>query len=74
MYYVYLIKYKGDKIYIGYTNNLRRRLKEHKTKRQDLIYYEAYQSKEDATEREKQLKKYKSAWGQLKKRTRRSRI
>lgn len=74
MYYVYLIKYKGDKIYIGYTGNLKRRVKEHKIKSQDLIYYEAYNSKEDATTREKQLKKYKSAWGQLKKRIRKSRI
>ena len=30
MYYVYVLKsYKWRKLYIGYTNNLRRRLREH---------------------------------------------
>ncbi len=40
----------------------------------DLIYYEAYKAKEDAAARERKLKKYKSAWGQLKKRIIKSRI
>ena len=74
MYYVYVLKIKGDKLYIGYTSNLRRRLKEHKAKAPNLIYYESFKNKQDATERENQLKKYKSAWGFLKKRIARSRI
>ena len=40
----------------------------------ELVYYEAYKSKEDATKREKQLKHYKSAWGYLKKRIAKSKI
>ena len=56
MYYVYLIK-KGDgKIYFGYTNNLKRRMGEHKEKNPELIYYEAYKDKLDAQDREKKLK------------------
>jgi len=74
MYYVYLINQKSNKLYIGYTTNLKRRLKEHQVKSKDLVYYEAYKAKEDAIQREKQLKKYKSAWGQLKKRIIKSRI
>ena len=39
----------------------------------DLVYYEAYKNKEDAVTRELQLKEFKSAWGQLNKRTEKSR-
>jgi len=76
MYYVYVIKEKtGIKgLYIGYTFDLRIRLKDHKVSDDKLVYYEAYKSKADATKREKQLKKYKSSWGQLKKRIINSRI
>jgi len=74
MYYVYIIRRKDKKLYIGYSSNLRRRLKEHRVASKNLLYYEAYKGKEDATKREKQLKKYKSAWGQLKKRIEKSRI
>jgi len=75
MYYVYILKNKNQKLYIGYTTDLRRRLKEHKKKTNiELIYYEAYKAKKDAIIREKQLKKYKSAWGHLKRRIKNSRI
>ena len=74
MYYVYIIKRDNSALYIGYTTDLRRRIKEHQSKNPELIYYEAYKSKEDATQREKQLKQYKSAWGFLKKRITKSRI
>jgi len=57
MYYVYLIRnLKTGKIYIGSTNNLKRRILEHKNKRPDLIYYEAYKDERDIREREKKLK------------------
>ena len=67
MYYVYLIvNEKGDR-YIGYTSDLRRRIKEHKegqnkyssTKDRSwkLIYYEAYPTKELAKRRESILKR-----------------
>jgi putative endonuclease len=56
MYYTYLLR-KGDgKIYIGYTNDLRRRFKEHKDKNPELIYYEAYKDEADARDRERKLK------------------
>lgn len=57
MYYVYLIRNRTTKItYIGYTNDLRRRVKEHKDKNPELLYYEAYKSEKDARNRELKLK------------------
>jgi putative endonuclease len=66
MYYVYLLKsIKNGTIYIGYTNNLKKRFILHnngevfstnKNKPWVLIYYEAYLNKSDATNREKMLK------------------
>ncbi len=57
MYYVYLIKDRvANQSYIGYTNNLRRRIIEHKYKKPDLIYYEAYKDEKDARTRERKLK------------------
>lgn len=56
---------KSDKFYIGSTNDLKRRLKEHKygkthttirMKGRRLVYYEACLSKKDAGRRERQLK------------------
>lgn len=57
MYYVYLIKnLKTKETYIGYTDNLKRRFREHGDKNPDLIYYESYKNKKDAQIRERQLK------------------
>ena len=57
MYYVYLIKNsKAGKTYIGFTNDLRGRIREHKNKKPDLIYYEAYKNETETREREKKLK------------------
>ena len=57
MYYVYLIKNrKENKIYVGYTENLKRRLYEHRNEKPDLIYYETYKDKKDAHNRERKLK------------------
>ncbi len=57
MYYVYILK-RGDKnsTYIGYTDNLSRRLKEHKAKKPELVYFEAYKDEKDARIRERILK------------------
>ncbi len=65
-YYVYILHNKHkDFIYIGYTENLRQRLKDHNsgfsssTKAYvplDLIHYEAYKNMKDAKRREKYLK------------------
>ncbi|MBN2620929.1 GIY-YIG nuclease family protein [candidate division WOR-3 bacterium] len=69
MYYVYIIRNCSDnEIYIGYTTNLKRRFKEHNRSgnRWDLIYYEAYKARKDAMLREKRLKYFGRALGQLK--------
>jgi putative endonuclease len=66
MYYVYILKsFKDNKIYTGYTSNLKLRIKEHlegKVKSTSfrkpikLVYYEAYLVRKDAQAREKYLK------------------
>ncbi len=66
MYYVYVLLSKKDrKLYIGYTSDLKRGLKEHndgkasstKSRRPlKLIHYEAHLSKKDAERREKYFK------------------
>ena len=66
MYYVYaLISLKDKKFYIGYTEDLKRRLKEHNSGKNistksrlplKLIYYESHLSKSDAERREKYFK------------------
>ena len=69
MYYVYILKnHITNEIYIGCTNDLRRRYKEHKYKKPELIYYEAYKSEKDARHRESNLKLRSRALAQLKKR------
>ena len=64
MFYLYVLK--GDKkIYIGRTDDLKRRIKEHynkkvwttkRMKRVELIFYEAFKSKKDAIRRERYFK------------------
>jgi predicted GIY-YIG superfamily endonuclease len=72
MYYVYILKIKNRAklpYYIGYAENLRRRIAEHqKTSDAKLVYYEAYQSKKAARTRERKLKQYGGAWRSLKQR------
>ena len=78
MYYVYILKSRKDgNLYIGSTNDLKRRLDEHnnglvfstKSRRPfELVYYEAYKSEKDARNREKNLKLRSRAFAQLKKR------
>ena len=68
MYYVYVLK-RDKKPYIGYTNNLARRFKQHTLKHAcTLLYYEAYLSEIMARKREQNLKQYGSAWHGLKRR------
>lgn len=78
MFYLYILKSKKDNsLYIGSTNNLRRRLFEHNkgiskyTKSHlpyELKYYESYQNEGDARQREVSLKKDGRALYILKKR------
>lgn len=66
MYYFYVLRFrKNSKLYYGFTNNLRRRIKEHKLGNStftsqnglfDLIFYEAYLNKDDAHVAEKYFK------------------
>ncbi len=82
MYYVYILKNKLDnKVYIGYTNNLVKRISEHNsgksiyTKRSNvwsLVYFEGYTSRYDASYREQQLKAYGKTYSNLKRRIWRS--
>ncbi len=58
-YYFYVLKskYGKEKLYYGYTTDLRRRLKEHKYKSEcELVYYEAFSSQKDAMRRERAIK------------------
>jgi putative endonuclease len=73
MHYVYLIKNRQTgELYIGYTNDLRRRIKEHRAKLPDLVYYEAYKSETDARRREYALKHRGQTKRRLKERIRKS--
>jgi putative endonuclease len=66
MHYVYvLLSLKDEKFYIGFTNDLERRLKEHNSGKNistksrlplKLLYYEAHLSKKDAARRERYFK------------------
>ena len=72
MFYVYVLKKKNSKLlYFGYTKDLQERMRNHKydlRKDYELVYYEAFKSKEDAEKREKDLKMYGAGRGHLKKR------
>jgi putative endonuclease len=71
-YYVYILTNKSKTLYIGVTNNLERRIFEHKNKLIDgfskkynltrLVYFEVLNSIEDAIKREKQLKNWHRQW------------
>ncbi len=72
-YYVYILASKRNgTLYIGITNNLSRRVWEHKqglvegfTKNYDvhrLVHYECFPLPREAIQREKRLKKWNRAW------------
>lgn len=70
MYYAYVLKsLKDNKLYSGYTNDLKQRFHDHNAgkipitkyrKPFKLIYYEAFCDQQDATTREKF---FKTQWG-----------
>ena len=82
MYYVYLLKSEKDStLYIGYTNNIERRLRNHNKglvkytqnrRPWKLVYYETFVAIKDARARKKALKYFGKAYGQLKRRIRHS--
>ena len=72
-YYVYVLANLSSKtLYVGVTNNLVKRIYEHKQKPVDgftkkycvdsLVYYEVTNDVISAIEREKQIKKWNRAW------------
>ncbi|MFZ1893144.1 MAG: GIY-YIG nuclease family protein [Rhodoplanes sp.] len=73
MYYVYLMaSRKNGTLYVGVTNNLVRRIYEHKSKAvpgftarynvDRLVWFECYDDPINAIEREKELKKWRRIW------------
>ncbi len=68
-YFVYILRTSSDTLYIGQTNNLEKRLKEHKNKSTksakyiryfdsvDLVYSETHTTRKEAMQRESKLKK-----------------
>lgn len=74
-YFVYALRTSSNTLYIGQTNDLERRLEEHKNHKTksakyiryfssfDLVYSEKYRTRKEAMQREVQLKK----WSRLKK-------
>jgi putative endonuclease len=73
MYFVYIMTNCSKTLYIGVTNNLMRRVREHKTrigsgftakyKLDRLVYFERFQDVHNAIEREKRIK----GWLRIKK-------
>ena len=74
-YFVYILRTSSNTLYIGQTNNLEKRLKEHKNKSSKsakylryfsgftLVYSEEYLTRKEAMQRETQLKR----WSRVKK-------
>lgn len=72
-YYVYILSNKRNgTLYIGFTNDIERRVLEHKSKTYKgftskydttlLVYFEEHESSNDAYTRERQIKKWKRIW------------
>ncbi|MCR4326940.1 MAG: GIY-YIG nuclease family protein [Candidatus Roizmanbacteria bacterium] len=69
MFYIYILRTSANTLYIGQTNNLERRLKEHFDKKSKaakytrsfetltLVYQEKYETRAEAMRREAQLKR-----------------
>jgi putative endonuclease len=66
MFYVYILKLNNGQLYTGSTGDLKRRMREHKSKKVLatsnlqpclLVHYEAYLKESDARRREKFLKR-----------------
>lgn len=82
MFYVYILQsIKDNKLYIGYTKDLKNRFLQHNkglvesTKKRrpfNLIYYESYKNQQDALDREHSFKNSGSVYNSLIKRIKRS--
>jgi len=72
-YFVYILRTSSNTLYIGQTNNLEKRIKEHKNKSTksakyvryfiscELVYFEEHFTRADAMRREFELKKWPKA-------------
>jgi putative endonuclease len=70
--WVYILSSKSKTLYLGVTNDLQRRIFEHKHKLIDgftkkynltsLVYFETFNNMRDAIQREKQLKNWHREW------------
>ena len=70
MYFLYILRTSSNTLYIGQTNNLEKRLREHKNKSSksakytryfdsfELVHTEKYPSRTEAMRRESQLKQW----------------
>lgn len=73
MFYVYILRTSANTLYIGQTNNLEKRLREHQNKSSrsakyvryfnfvELVYSEKYVTRREAMQREGQLKRWSRA-------------
>ncbi len=73
-YFVYILASKRNgTLYVGMTNDLKRRGREHKSRKalnfftsrykiEKLVYYEKCNNKKSAIKKEKQMKKWKRKW------------
>ena len=72
-YFIYILSNKiNTTLYVGMTNNICRRIDEHKNgkrgsftkkyKVNKLVYIESFENKEDALRREIQIKKWNRGW------------
>ena len=73
MFYIYILRTSSNTLYIGQTNNLKKRLEEHQSKSSrsanyvcyfnsiELVYSEKYATRKEAMQREVQLKKWPKA-------------
>ena len=72
-YYCYILSNKNRTVlYIGFTDNLKRRIHQHKTGNGavftkkynafELLYFEEFKDKKEAKKRESQLKNWRKEW------------
>ncbi len=73
IFFVYILRTSSNTLYIGQTNNLQKRIKEHRNKTLksakyiryfqsfELVYSETYDSRKEAMRREYQLKNWSKA-------------
>jgi putative endonuclease len=69
-YFIYILRTSSNTLYVGQTNNLEKRIQEHKNKSSksakyiryfssfDLIHSEKYSTRKEAMQREAQLKRW----------------